>query len=448
MSTVSDIASAVRAVRHGSPVPLVSRSAGAFGGIFGGRDRARELGTMESVGQIFQIVDGIASFGAGLDWHLQRAPRPGADPLEKPKEVLSHPALDLWEHPNPFYGRREIVEVGLQHLNLVGECWWVIARDPRSPLPLEIWPVRPDRMEPIPSAKDFLIGYIYTSPDGEKVPLELDEVIFERRPNPLDPYRGLGAIQSVLVDIDASKYTAEWNRNFFLNSAEPGGFIMYDKKIAREEEFLRLQQRWSQQHQGVSKAHRVAILDDGQKWVDRKYTQRDMQFTELRKANDDVIRRAFRWPSALSGDSGDINRATAEAHEYMAGKWIIDPQMARIRDGLTRLTEMFYGSGEKTDVEWTTESAVPDDQEAANAERNSQTQSWAALVSAGADPVWAAEVVGLPEPPEYTPPAPASPFPPREGDGGEDPPEDRYRSRSRRYRNRVVTCPGCGYEHA
>ena len=35
--------------------------------------------------------------------------------------------------------------------------------------------------------------------------------------------------------------------------------------------------QWEEQHRGVSRAHRVAILEQG-KWIDRKYTMRDMQF--------------------------------------------------------------------------------------------------------------------------------------------------------------------------
>ncbi|NIS37117.1 MAG: phage portal protein, partial [Actinobacteria bacterium] len=71
----------------------------------------------------------------------------------------------------------------------------------------------------------FLAGFLYHGPNGEQVPLSLDEVIHIRYPNPLDPYRGLGPVQSAMIDLDSARYSAEWNRNFFVNSAEPGGHL-------------------------------------------------------------------------------------------------------------------------------------------------------------------------------------------------------------------------------
>src|SRR5258706_3579788 len=96
-----------------------------------------------------------------------------------------------------------------------------------------LWPVRPDRMEPVPDPDSYLAGYVYTAPDGqEKIPLTPREVLAVRYPNPLDPYHGIGPVQAVLVDIESARYSAEWNRNFFFNSAAPGGVIPADSDLA------------------------------------------------------------------------------------------------------------------------------------------------------------------------------------------------------------------------
>lgn len=426
MSAISDVTSAVRRLQNGeAPIPYVPPGVQLLGGLFGGGGRTQQLESMGFLGTIFSIVDGIATDGAQLDWHLMRKPRPGADPDAPHVEVYRHVLLDLL-NANPHFSWQEIVEISLQHLNLVGESWWIIARSSLSTMPLELWPVRPDRMEPVPSARDFLAGYVYFSPGGQRIPFDVDEVIFIRRPNPLDPYRGLGPVQSVLVDVDASRYTAEWNRNFFLNSAEPGGIVKTGRKLS-DAEFRRLRSRWEEQHSGVSRAHRVAILEEGE-WIDRKFTMRDMQFKELRDVNHEIIRRAWRWPSSMLGDSGHVNRATAQADEYMVGRHIINPQMRRLIGGADRLTGMFFPSSDP-DVYWRVDSASPEDEEAENAERSSRTTAWAALVGAGGDPVWAAEVAGLPAPPAMpAPPVPALPGGPAPG------------NRPRR----GSECPGCG----
>src|SRR6185312_11880223 len=106
-------------------------------------------------------------------------------------EVTRHAALMVWTRPNGFMAWQEFSEVSQQHLDLAGEAWWVIVRAFNTPI--EMWPIRPDRMTPVESNTDFIAGYIYTSPDGEKVPLAREDVIMIRTPAPLDIYRGMSA---------------------------------------------------------------------------------------------------------------------------------------------------------------------------------------------------------------------------------------------------------------
>ena len=242
-------------------------------------DAASQMAAMGSVGTLFNIVSTTSQATSEPEWKLWRKARSGAK--RDRTEVTSHAALDVWQKPNKFMTTQELVEVGQQHVDLTGEGWLVVGRNPKlRSIPLELWPARPDRMVPVPSRDDFIVGYIYTGPDGEQVPLEVDSVLMLRMPNPLDIYRGMGPVQSILTDIDSTKYSAEWNRNFFLNSAEPGGVIEVDKRLS-DDEWLEMTTRWREQHQGVSNAHRVAVIEQG-KWVNRTFTMRDMQFAELR----------------------------------------------------------------------------------------------------------------------------------------------------------------------
>jgi len=74
----------------------------------------------------------------------------------------------------------------------------------------------------------------------------------------------------------------------------------------------------------------VAILEGGV-WKDRKYTQRDMQFEQLRRLNRDLIIGAFGVPLPLLGITENVNRANAEAAEVMFSRWIVWPRLRRIR---------------------------------------------------------------------------------------------------------------------
>jgi HK97 family phage portal protein len=394
--------------RNDTPVPYVGRAYSDRVPYAGLNNAEAQLRAMGSVGTLFAIVDRLANETARVNWKLYRSAKSGND--EDRVEVTSHAALDIWNKPNPFFTQSEFVETEQQHVDLVGEGWWVIERDPRMrSLPLRLWPVRPDRMLPVPSATKFLAGYVYLGPDGEQVPLELDEVIQIRRPNPLDPYRGIGPVQSVLADIDSSRYSAEWNRNFFVNSALPGGILQIDGSL-QEHEFRELRERWREQHQGVAQAHRVSIIERGQ-WIDATYSMRDMQFAELRGVQREIIREAYAFPKSELGTADNVNLANAKAGSEMLARGHTVPRLERIKGALNNDFLPMFGTTGKA-VEFDYENPVPADRDGDNAERESKANAYKTLTDAGVDPEDAASVVGLPQMRIVVrPPAPA-PVPP------------------------------------
>ena len=383
-------------ITNKTPVPYAAGRRG-LGLPWSGQNNAEtQMRAMGSVGTLFSIVHRTSNATSHVDWRLWRAAVDGRRKFgpanEDRTEITRHAALDLWNKPNPFMTRQFLVESVQQHVDLVGEGVMVIARDPRSPLPLELWPVRPDRVVPIPSVDKFIAGYIYVGPTGEQIPLGVDEVIRIMMPNPLDPYRGLGPVQAAMVDIDSAKYSAEWNRNFFVNSALPGGIIEVPDRL-EDEEFKEMVERWREQHQGVANAHRVAIIEQGT-WKESNVTQRDMQFVQLRGLSREVIREAFGIHGHVIGISQDVNKANAEAGEISFARWDVRTRADRFKQALNhQLLPMF----EADNVEFDHDRVVPDDREADDRERTSKVNAAVALTTAGFNPAGSLQAFGLPE---------------------------------------------------
>jgi HK97 family phage portal protein len=387
-----------------TPVPFASRAQSYSRGLFGSsRGTTAQLDSMGAVSTLFAIVNRTAKAEAGVEWGLYRKAKSGKK--EDRVEVTSHAALDLWNRPNGFYTQSVFVEAGAQHKQLTGETWWVIARNERSPIPLEMWVVRPDRIRPVPDPEQFLLGYMYTGPDGQEVALRKEDVIFIRTPHPTDPYRGIGPVQALLTDLDAVRYSAEWNRSFFLNSAEPGGIIEVPNSLS-DDEFNELRDRWNEQHKGVANAHRVAILEHGQ-WKDRKFTQRDMQFAELRNLSREVIREAFGFPKPMTGAVDDVNRANGDSGERMFARWLLVPDLEAIRDALNHQLLPLYGAtGQGLEFDFV--NPVPDDVETESKQLTARANAAKALADAGVwDPDDILSAVGLPEMRRAAAPAPA-----------------------------------------
>lgn len=382
-------------------------------------------------GTVFSIVSLYAQATARPEWHLYRKQPQDArrrysttdTGSDQRVEVLQHQALSLLNAPNPYYTRFSLFERDQMYMDLTGESYWIITRDGGMNFPTGIWPVRPDRMEPVPDPVNYLAGWIYTSPDGrQQIPLGVDEVIQVAYPNPFDPLHGLGPVQSVLADIDSSRYSADWNRNFFINSARPDGVVSIPN-ILKDDELNTLRTRWNEQHRGVSRAHSVVVLEAGMTWSPQTMTPKDMDFGNLRSLNRDVIREAFKIPKVMLGVSDDVNRANAQTGEEVFASWGIVPRLDRKKDMLNNVfLPMFGSTGQNVEFDYVT--PVPANREQDSAELTAKCAAAAALVGAGYDPHDALEVVGLPDmdvvekatqvpvaPPGWVPAPPAAPAP-------------------------------------
>lgn len=389
-----------------SPIPWDDLSGRSLRSMLTGgtpADREAQLGAMETSGTLFTIVNGIASDVAAVEWHLHRTrgvragtacAYPGCE-APGVAWVQDHQALRVWNKPNPFMTGQEFRESQQQHVDLTGEGWWVVDRSVAS-IPTEMWPARPDRMSPVPHRTEFLAGYVYVGPRGEEIALGVDEVVQIRMPNPLDLYRGLGPVQAAMVELEGNRFTLEWNRQFFANSASPGGLIEIPAdKVLNDTQWRRLRQQWGEQYQGVRNAHRVGILEGGVKWVDRSYNQRDMQFSELYQLGKKGIREAFRYPEFMLGSTENTNKATASETEVFYARRLLKPRLERIRLAANSDFLPMFGPN-PTGLEFVYDNPVPADREADNAERDSQVDAYVKLVDSGVDPDDAARTVGLP----------------------------------------------------
>lgn len=388
-----------------SPIPQAPRNPGrqSVFNILTGRGASTEEKMkrgMEQYGEVstaYGIVSRLAESTAMVPWHLYRKQTDGRRvyrEVETRREVTKHAALTLLENPNPLMDTIEFLETLTQHYDTAGE-YWVVAwfGSIRAAGPLQLWPMRPDRVRIVTDPYDVLTGYIYVSPDGEQVPLRKEDVRQVRRPNPLDIYRGLGPMQALTLKLDANRLAAEYNRNFFLNSAEPGGIIEVEDRLD-DDEFRELTQRWQEQHKGVANAHRVAILEQG-KWVERKFSMKDMAFPELAELSREDIREAFGYPKGMTGATEDVNKAVADANERMFGRYLLRPRLIKHRSMLDSTLEWFGQTGEG--LEWDFEDPVPEDREADSQDRITKAQSLKLLTEAGADWDDALEVLGLPQ---------------------------------------------------
>lgn len=403
-----------RAFRNSAPVPMGGGSAGMLPGQSPGMNTDLTLiKSYKSNGTVFSNVALLASAAAGQKWNLYREQVDGRRRYttsdkgsDQRKQVTVHAALTCLNNPAvisvngqrvPVWTRFGLFEVSNIWMETTGKSHWIVDNaEGRSKIPLGLWPVRPDRMTPVPDRDRYLAGWWYTSPDGrERIPLLPTEVIYNRYPDPEDPYGGAGPIRSVLTDIEAARYAAEWNRNYFINSAEPGGVIQVDHSM-EDPEFNQLVDRWRDTHRGVARAHRIAVLEAGAVWVPNSHSMRDMDFSNLRSVMRDTIREAVGMHKVMTGVSDDVNRANAQTGEEIFASWKVAPRLDRWRDVLnTQYLPLFGETGQG--VEFDYDYPTPQNREADALELTAKCNAALALVTAGYDQHDVLEAVGLPD---------------------------------------------------
>lgn len=356
---------------------------------------------------LFPIISSLAQDTGNVDFKLFAPGESGKDEDREEIKPGAHPCVDLLLNPNPFYSQAEFIETAQQHIDSVGEC--ILLVEYLLKIPVRLWVIPPWKLTPVksgiigvPAGQKFLTGWMYTGDNGEQVPLSINQIIQIKLPNPADPYRGIGPVQAALTMLDNARYTAEWNRNFFLNGASPDGVVQIEENFS-DDEFKEFTERWRESHQGLSNAHRVAVLENGAVWVPNMITHRDMQFQELQTLSSDFIRKAFRFPKTMLGDTDDANRAVAEAGEYTYGKWMIAPRARRWCAALNNRLMPLFGSptaGSQSlntrGLYWDFEPVVDSDEQVEAVTLSTRATGAQTLIQTGVEAEDAFAVMGLP----------------------------------------------------
>lgn len=280
------------------------------------------------------------------------------------KELASNELLDLLNKVNPQMTKANLFETTQAFLDLTGNAFWFLARDNDGTGKIrEIWPLRPDKVSIIADKNNPLMvgGYIYHNQDGSKVPFNKNEILHFKEFNPLGvhpyPHRGMGVVEASYYAIATDNEVKKWNLNFFKNSARADGFLTKETAMTQDE-LEKLRAQWNNQYGGSANAHKVGILSGGLKWQDITRSQRDMDFIEQRRFSRDEILALFRVPKPVLGITEDVNRANAEASDYIFASRAIKPLMQKIVDTLNEFMAPEFG----TDLWFDFTSPVPENE--------------------------------------------------------------------------------------
>ena len=312
----------------------------SYGGVnlYGDTNKRKYLEAMQ--GWVYAAVSAIADEIGGIELRLYKSENGNVS------EVKEHKAIDVLYHVNDFTTKYDQFWLTETYLDLTGESPWFVEKDENGE-PMNIFFLRPDRLTPIADKEKIISGYVYILEDGEKIPLNVDEVIFFKNPNPANPFRGRGPLEAAAKIVDIDNEAENWNFTFFKNSARPDIVLtVKDMMQMDDEQKEKLKKSIRAAHQGTEKAHEVMVLFGDMEIGKFGYNQSDMDFIEQQKFGRDKILAIFRVPKAIIAQTEGVNYASAKSAQHIFARFTLKPKMERITQQLNEFYLPMFNDSE------------------------------------------------------------------------------------------------------
>ncbi len=345
-------------------------------------------------GWVYAAIRAIAMDISGMESRLFRRGK------EADEELFEHEILDLLGAPNDYEIGLAIKYVTAAHLEACGNAYWYMEGvETDADRPIALHAMIPSKVKVIVNRDEFptrIQKYRYTL-GARTYEFKPEQVIHFKYPDPSDPFEGIGTVQSIAQWIDADNYATEFNRRFFLNGARIGGFLESESAYTPEQlEYLK--SSFEAAFKGVENAYKVLALPKGTKYEEGGKTQKDMDFANLSTMMRDHIIAGFKVPRTALGITDDVNRANAEATDYVFAARTIKPIMKFLTSYLNEFLVPRYGEDLYLDFK----DPVPEDRAAKVGELTKATGGapWVSVNEArdqeGLEPVEGGDAVMVP----------------------------------------------------
>ena len=284
---------------------------------------------------VFAALRLISSNVAGIEWIMYQ--RQGKDLIE----IENHPCVNLLYRPNPFQSKSLFFETLISYWYLGGETF-LRRLGPDNKPPLEIYPLRPDRMDIFFGTPIDPIAYYQYNTDQKIEKFEPEEVLHLKFFDPLDDWRGMSPFKPGARSVDQNNASREWNVSLLQNGAKLGGALVTEEELS-EDAYNRLKEQIDTEYSGPQNAGKPKLFEGGVKWQSMSLSPVDMDWIAGQKLSAREVAIVTGVPPELLGDID--NRAYnsyKEARKALYEECIL-PLMDNLRDSLNEWLVPLYG---------------------------------------------------------------------------------------------------------
>jgi HK97 family phage portal protein len=291
---------------------------------------------MQKVTWVNRCIDAIAGNQARLPMILRKDNSPEGEIVKKKNSILDILNSTANQGENSFIFRYRLSSQLL--MSSRGAFIEKVRGRNGEVVALHLLP--PQHTAPIPDPRKFVSGFEVDMRNGTKVILRPEDVIWVRRPHPLDPYLSMTPMEAAGIAIEIENLAKIYNRNFLLNDGRPGGLIVVRGEIDDDDkDELRSRFRGN-----LSKTGAVTVLssDEGVDFVDTGASPRDAAYIQMRQITKEEILSAFGVPESVIGNAA--GRTFSNAGEEIRVFWVetMMPHLMQMARALDNLDPDFY----------------------------------------------------------------------------------------------------------
>ncbi|MBN6186321.1 phage portal protein [Aneurinibacillus sp. BA2021] len=232
------------------------------------------------------------------------------------EKAKDHPLYDvLHNQANEEMTSFIFRETMMAHLLLWGNCYAEIEYDNGGRV-RGLWPLLPDRTKPEREQGSNKL-YYQTTIGGQRIRLPGYRV-FHIPGLGFDGLVGYSPIQMAKKSFELGMYAERFGSDFFKNGTNVGAVVTHPGTLG-DGAFDRLRRSLQEKYEGLGKAHRMMLLEEGMTFAKNMIPPNEAQFLETRKFQISEIARFFRVPPHMLAD---LERATFSNIEHQSIEFV------------------------------------------------------------------------------------------------------------------------------
>jgi len=244
--------------------------------------------------------------------------------------VPEHPIQGLLNRRNPYMARQDVMERWALHMLLAGNALWF--KNLVGGKPIELWPLMPDQIKPLPSKTQYLSGYEWRPTSEDRLTLNPEQVSHWMFIDPSNIYWGMSPLQAAARAVDTDNAAADWNRAVLANDGKPPFAVLLEKSLTAPQQADANAQLHDQVN--ATKARRFLLLGGASKIQSLRMNATELDYLNSRKFQHEEIAAAFGVPPVLLSFGEAATFANLDAAKAMLWEDRIVPLLDDLCQGL------------------------------------------------------------------------------------------------------------------